>query len=304
MSSKIRSHRLVAFACFAAVVATAVLASSTAYGAAVTMYSIGPDGSNWTDSNWSAGSGGPYELGWTNGDDARFEGGSGTITVGSVSLCGISFQPAYTLSGGTITLTGEDSPFNSSDYGFSAVNSFAMGGTSSVSTVNSDIAGVGGMIKMGSGTLHFGGASTYAGSTIIKQGTYTQDAIGSILMDVNAVGNPYSQFLAEAHGKPNVLNLNGTMKLDVADVTGGGAWTLVNSANFSSRNYGGTFALQLADGTPFTNLGGEWTLTSGATTWTFSQSTGVLTMTPEPGTITLLMSGLVGLLAYAWRKRK
>ena len=26
--------------------------------------------------------------------------------------------------------------------------------------------------------------------------------------------------------------------------------------------------------------------------------------TPEPGTLTLLAAGLVGLLAYAWRKRK
>ena len=30
----------------------------------------------------------------------------------------------------------------------------------------------------------------------------------------------------------------------------------------------------------------------------------IATATPEPGTVALLASGLAGLLAYAWRKRK
>ena len=30
----------------------------------------------------------------------------------------------------------------------------------------------------------------------------------------------------------------------------------------------------------------------------------ILNVVPEPGTLTLLLAGLVGLLAYAWRKRK
>jgi hypothetical protein len=33
-------------------------------------------------------------------------------------------------------------------------------------------------------------------------------------------------------------------------------------------------------------------------------SMGTAVATPEPGTVTLLATGLFGLLAYAWRKRK
>ena len=159
---------------YLAVVAMVVLAATTVRAAPSTLYSIGGQaGGNWTDAYWSTTGSAPYSSGWVDGDDARFQAGSGTITVGSISLCGISFQPGYTLSGGTITLTGDTSPFNQSDWSISAaaaVNSISMGGGSNTATINSVLAGSGGMNKLGGGTIVLGGANTFTGVTSFSGG--------------------------------------------------------------------------------------------------------------------------------------
>jgi autotransporter-associated beta strand protein len=308
MSSKSGSYWLTMVACLA-VLAAAVLASSTA--SASTLYSIG-GGVNWTDPAWSAVSGGSptgtYNAAWVDGSEARFEGGSGTVHVGSVSLSGISFQPGYALSGGMITLTGGSSPFNSADYGFSVVNGIGIDGHSNSITINSTLAGTGGMEQLGMGEVVMDGASTYTGVTSIEGQLY-YDSNSSIVMHITNGGNPYSQFVADMRygSNPRTLGLNGLMKLDVASITDtAGSWTLVDSTNMGSITYGSYFEVTRADGTPFTNTGGVWTDKVGQQTWTFTQSTGVLGLTtsPEPGTLVLLATGLVGLLAYAWRKRR
>jgi hypothetical protein len=50
----------------------------------------------------------------------------------------------------------------------------------------------------------------------------------------------------------------------------------------------------------------DFTIDSGSAGWN-KDMTGLavtITQTPEPATMAMLVSGLVGLLAYAWRKRK
>lgn len=43
---------------------------------------------------------------------------------------------------------------------------------------------------------------------------------------------------------------------------------------------------------------------TGGTTYRFVSEVGFTTPSPEPGTMVLLATGVIGLLAYAWRKRK
>jgi autotransporter-associated beta strand protein len=282
-----------------------ILAASTATADVATKYSNAGGGRNWTDSVWGDASGGPYTSAWVDGDDARFEAGSGTINVGTVSLCGISFQPGYTLSGGTMTLTGTESPFNTADWGYSSVNAFSLGGASNSATINSNLAGAGGLTKQGSGTIHLGGTATYSGDTRINRGMLAIDASGSLLMGVADAGASDRILVGRSDGNKS-LAFNGALKLGVGTVTDPtGTWTLIDKTNVPTT-FGSTFSVQLANGTAFTEASDVWTLVQGAKTWTFTEANGQLGLAtvPEPNAIVLLSAGLVGLLAYAWRKRK
>ncbi len=63
---------------------------------------------------------------------------------------------------------------------------------------------------------------------------------------------------------------------------------------FDFTNYAGSFA---PDGFTYSGL-------TGGKTASFNAATGILTVVPEPSSLVLLTAGLLGLLAYAWRKRK
>ena len=155
-----------------------------------------------------------------------------------------------------------------------------------------------GMTKNGSGTLTLSGANAYTGNTTVGAGTLTLAGSGSLLMDVNNA-NASSQLLGTG-----ALNLDGLLKLDVSAVTDTtGIWQLVSSGLTTSYALTG---VQLASGGAFTDANGVWTRAELPTrVWTFAQSNGTLTLAvPEPGTLALLAAGLLGLLAYAWRKRK
>jgi len=48
-----------------------------------------------------------------------------------------------------------------------------------------------------------------------------------------------------------------------------------------------------------------WVDTSANTIYLVTDATGgTFAVVPEPGTISIVLSGLIGLVAYAWRKRK
>lgn len=155
-------------------------------------------------------------------------------------------------------------------------------------------------VTVNGGTLTLGAANTYSGDTTVNAGALILGSGGSILMDVNPTGD-YSQFLGAG-----MLNLNGTIKLDVTDVTGAaGSWMLVD-VDHLTESYGATFAVAMADGSPFTQSADVWTYVAGGELWSFSEPTGTLTLgtVPEPGTLAILLAGMIGWLAYIWRKRK
>lgn len=97
------------------------------------------------------------------------------------------------------------------------------------------------------------------------------------------------------------LSVLGTATVSVAsgDIQG-----ISSSSNlFSSTNDGGWRAA-LADLVVYNSFLGSSDVTTNLSFFQDTYQTGGGSTIPEPGTVTLLAAALVGLLAYAWRKRK
>ncbi len=129
------------------------------------------DGSGTWDSvtnNWWNGS---VDSTWVGGDTAQFGSGAGgatpyTVTVnGSQSAGGIIFQnQAYTLSGGTITLSGASPTITSN----------------ANATIGSFLTGTAGLTTTGPAMLSFTGSGSYTGTTTLAGGTLSVAGGGSI----------------------------------------------------------------------------------------------------------------------------
>lgn len=134
------------------------------------------------------------------------------------------------------------------------------------------------------------GANSYKGGTYIRAGATLKGAASG------ALGTGDVSVAAKAK-----LELdNNTTIADTADLL------LITSASVF-LNFTGTenIAGLSLDGVSLTT--GTWGATgSGAThiNDAIFSGAGVLNVVPEPSTFVLLTAGLIGLLAYAWRKRK
>ena len=88
-------------------------------------------------------------------------------------------MPGYTLSGSTITLTGDDGDHHGA--GTNNTTSNVGGGTHTIASV---LAGSAGMNKAGGGTLILTNANSYTGGTTVGGGTLQIANGGSIIGDV------------------------------------------------------------------------------------------------------------------------
>jgi fibronectin-binding autotransporter adhesin len=135
-------------------------------------------------------------------------------------------------------------------------------------TVANAIGGTGILSQDGSGVLTLSGVNTYTGNTVINSGT------------LHLADNAQLKFVIGANGVSNQITGSGTLELlgdfdldlSGADVTSGNSWTLV--APSVTKAYLSAFTVVgFTEATP-----GVHTLVSGANTWTFTESTGILTV--------------------------
>ncbi len=165
-------------------------------------------------------------------------------------------------------------------------------GTHDRLTASGVISGVGGLIKTGAGILQLDNVNTYKGNTTIS--------VGDLLLSDNAG----LTFVIGANGVNNKLTgdgnatLSGDFYFDLtsAGTTEGDSWTIADLSG--TLAYENTFTVN-----GFTDAGsGLWTTSANGADYQFSESTGVLTVIPEPATIGML--GLGAIIAALIRRMK
>jgi autotransporter-associated beta strand protein len=199
---------------------------------------------------------------------SRFITGTATVTVsgGTLVLTGANVH-----TGGTVVNAGTLSIGNGGTTGTNTGNitnnASVVFNRSDASTYAGIISGSGSLQKLGAGTLSLSNANTYSGSTTVNGGT------------LNLLDNASLRFVIGANGVNNTLTgsgaaiLAGDFVLDLtgANSTNGNSWQLVNVGTLT-ETYDPTFTL-----VGFTEVASVHTLTVGATTWTFTEATGLLT---------------------------
>ena len=148
------------------------------------------DGSgNWdlVTLNWVNGG---VNSAWLNapvGSAVFGNGAGGTVTVGAITVDDLTFNNAYTLTGGTLTLSGTPT-----------INVAA----AQSATIDSVLAGSAGWTRLGAGTLTLNGAAsnTYGGSTIIDNGTTILGKTGGAV----AIGGAVQMGSGVAGNQPNL----------------------------------------------------------------------------------------------------
>ena len=128
------------------------------------------------------------------------------------------------------------------------------------------ISGAGAVTVDGLSTVTLTNSNTYTGNTTVGSGSTLALSNGAGL--TLAVTNTASTKVTGA----GTANLDGAFTLDLSAVTNAtGSWPLVDATN---KSFGASFSV-----VGFTQASDVWTLVSGPKTWTFTEGTGVLSLT-------------------------
>jgi autotransporter-associated beta strand protein len=232
---------------------------------------------------------------WTLGGGAN----NTTFSVGSVAVQANSGGITVADGAGTRTIalmsTTVGNPTLAGDITLNKDTFFDVGsyvaGTHDRLTATGAISGTGGVNKTGAGILQLDGINTYEGNTTLSVGDLllSDDAGLTFVIGADGVNNKLT-------GAGNA-DLAGDFYFDLASAgtTVGDSWTIEDLAGTVS--YDTTFSVN-----GFTDAGsGLWTTSANGADYEFSESTGVLTVIPEPATIGML--GLGALITMVIRRK-
>ncbi len=130
----------------------------------------------------------------------------------------------------------------------------------------------GGVNKLGSGTLTLTGVNTYTGNTTVQGGTLVLADNAGLTFRPGATGVTNS-----ISGTGGTLTLDGDFYMDLtnpAALVNGSSWVLVDVGTFAWNPFTGNFTVTGG----FIESSDVWTLMDGGKTWTFTESTGTLSL--------------------------
>jgi autotransporter-associated beta strand protein len=144
--------------------------------------------------------------------------------------------------------------------------------TEGTSNTTTGITGTGSLTSTGSGTLTLSGLNTYSGDTTVSAGTLVISETGSLVFA------PTSNGVSNKVTGAGLLVVDGAFNLNLsgANVANGNTWTLVDSTlpDYDPDTFNVTSNLGDFTESP----SGVHSLTDGGNTWTFTESTGQLTL--------------------------
>ena len=243
-----------------------------------------------------------------------FPSGTLTVAAGTVAIgpnsAGNVFHDNTSVAlnaGGSFDMGGKNEKFNS----ISGTGTFLnTGGSQSTLTVSgfSGSSVFGGQITGNIALTHsdanssttLNGLNTYSGNTSITNATatFTLGTTGGLTFYPSANGG--TNWINGTAGA--TVNLDGGFTFDLtnADVTDGNIWNIVEASDLV-ETYGASFAVS-----GFTQASDVWTRVDGSNTWTFTESTGVLSLSvvPEPLTSSLIVAAVLCGGAMATRRRR
>ena len=122
-------------------------------------------------------------------------------------------------------------------------------------------------VTVNGGTLILGGANTFTGNVTVNTGLTLADK-------AQLRFTPGPNNLTNSIGGNGTLTLDGDFVIDLAgaSVANGNTWTFVNVGSLT-ETFGATFSV-----VDFTESANVWTKVDGANTWSFSEATGVLSL--------------------------
>ncbi|GAA5123885.1 autotransporter-associated beta strand repeat-containing protein [Luteolibacter yonseiensis] len=184
--------------------------------------------------------------------------------VGATAVA--DFDPATGAVSG-ITVTNPGSGYNTAP----TVTLIGGGGTTAavVGTVVMDVVSTsGGLVKNGTGTLTLNGLNTYTGNTTVNAGGIALADNAQLLFKIGANG------VSNTVTGTGTATFSGDFEIDTsaAVVANGNSWTLVNAASLN-ESFTASFTVN-----GFTESSNVWTKVAGPNTWTFSEATGVLSV--------------------------